>query len=875
MILRSLEVRSFRGIEHARFEDLSSELNLLHGSNESGKSTLVEALHFGLFERTRGQAEHKRAIRTWGSSEAPEVTVIFEDDDGEVWEVHKRFLDRPETELHIGANIRLTGDNAERRIRDLLDTRQGPSSGPRADDLGIWPVLWVRQGTAGLSTPEALTSGARNRLTETLSGHTGALLGADGTASVLQEIDRRHSLWWTPTGRLSARFKKLEATAREAALRRDEAEDNLIRWQRTLAEHHQAVERADDLDARVTKQRKATHGARARARRAEMALERLASAERDRDHAQLAWQQADDRARRQEDAAAMVTAAETRRATATTRIAAAQTARDDIDSQRTQLREERETLDARRAQLQEDLLQLARIGGAEAIIEQADDLRTRIDNANTLEAQARTLRTQLAAKGLTRADAERLGSLLDDIASVRDRRADNAARLTIELSVPATLDNDAIDGTLSVPVEKTRTVHIPDVGTIRIDPAPGADDDRLEAMVSELTTLRDRIGASSEADARSRLASWDALSTELVAVSEQLTLAAPSGISSLQTELARLEARLERSRQGGPTDDPDSLRDALDEVEAERARIEGQRAALAGAHTQAAESLAVARADLRSAEADAASACTERDELGDPRVLGTARDKARQALVVATEALDKARAEAEETGGADTVKAAREESQAAIRVQELRDEAHARVATLASRLRDLPDGLYEAARTAEMTARQAADAVERAKEEAHAVQDLHRTLHEAWERRMAHFVGPVQAAVSDGLRLLFPGSDLAVDDQGEVVGLRTQNITEAFADLSGGTREQLGVLVRLGIARVLAGDNRLPVVLDDALVNADPQRRARMVEVLRRASDHLQILVFTCHEEDFDRLAAPWRREVAARPPRATIRRTR
>ena len=59
MKLERLSVRHFRGIPRVSFEGLSDRINLFYGPNEVGKSTLVEALHFALFERATGQAEYK------------------------------------------------------------------------------------------------------------------------------------------------------------------------------------------------------------------------------------------------------------------------------------------------------------------------------------------------------------------------------------------------------------------------------------------------------------------------------------------------------------------------------------------------------------------------------------------------------------------------------------------------------------------------------------------------------------------------------------------------------------------------------------------------------------------------------------------------
>ena len=79
-----------------------------------------------------------------------------------------------------------------------------------------------------------------------------------------------------------------------------------------------------------------------------------------------------------------------------------------------------------------------------------------------------------------------------------------------------------------------------------------------------------------------------------------------------------------------------------------------------------------------------------------------------------------------------------------------------------------------------------------------------------------------------------------------------RNTPEPFEALSGGMREQLAVLTRLAIAKILAGeDGVVPVILDDSLVWTDDTRFDRMIAALRRASSSLQIIVLTCHRERY------------------------
>ena len=68
------------------------------------------------------------------------------------------------------------------------------------------------------------------------------------------------------------------------------------------------------------------------------------------------------------------------------------------------------------------------------------------------------------------------------------------------------------------------------------------------------------------------------------------------------------------------------------------------------------------------------------------------------------------------------------------------------------------------------------------------------------------------------------------------------------AELSRGTREQLYLALRFGLIREFGEHaERLPVVVDEALVNFDPERARLAAEAFAQLSETNQVLVFTCH----------------------------
>ena len=94
---------------------------------------------------------------------------------------------------------------------------------------------------------------------------------------------------------------------------------------------------------------------------------------------------------------------------------------------------------------------------------------------------------------------------------------------------------------------------------------------------------------------------------------------------------------------------------------------------------------------------------------------------------------------------------------------------------------------------------------------------------------------------------------IMVDDSGEfhVRGSFDNGTvsTVAAVSLSTGAREQLYLAMRLAIMSHLDHDReRLPVFIDEALVNWDAARRTRGFQLLRELSQTRQVFVMTCHE---------------------------
>ncbi|MBI4607675.1 MAG: hypothetical protein HY726_01540 [Candidatus Rokubacteria bacterium] len=62
--------------------------------------------------------------------------------------------------------------------------------------------------------------------------------------------------------------------------------------------------------------------------------------------------------------------------------------------------------------------------------------------------------------------------------------------------------------------------------------------------------------------------------------------------------------------------------------------------------------------------------------------------------------------------------------------------------------------------------------------------------------------------------------------------------------------------MRVALAQYLAQDERMLFVLDDTLVQSDPDRQERFLVILQEAADSLQVVLLTCDPERYEGLKA-------------------
>jgi hypothetical protein len=891
MWIRRLEVVHWRGLSWT-LEGLAPGLNLIAGPNEAGKSRLVQALRFALFESTKGRSEHKRALATWGvAPERPRVVVDFELA-GVEWHVEKVFLGTGcNTQLRGGGRT-LDGEAAEERLAQLLGVTPGRSTELRPEDRGLWALLWVDQGQSREQPVHSEAS--QSRLLDQLSREIGeAAAGATGQRLL---------------ARAEAEFGRFFSTANGRPLKTlTDPEQQVAELRTRLAA---AIERRDTLAQTAAALAAARDREQDQATRVGLAETRLAEASARFDAAQAL-------AHRLELAAGEVRVAEQQldqarslREAAATLDADSQRLRADLAAAEQRLIDARETCATRQQAVTEAAAGIvaleAQISGCDQRIararlreqrhrqrEELARLRARLADAHTVDARITERRLALAAlPAITPHEAAALRKAESARNTARARLDGASVALTLSAVQPLQIDGEplAAGATRRLLVHEDHHIDVAGVLTLTVNPGAGEIVRLREALHDAERVLATQLAqfaqvaelGIADADAGEQAARQrHEIEREIERATEELGRLVPEGVAELGRAVAAIEVALEMAR-AAPAEDPagagarpessamapaDAEPDAFNPEELRSAETEANtlNVALQEARrrrdadlerlAQAREAQAALIQQLDTDRGRLARLAAQRGELPDAAALTGRVNDAERNWAERIAARDQIQRQFEASGGASLALDLEQARRAAQQLRDLQQRTVAERIELTGELRGASNqALHETVQDLEAELVEVEGKLARVSREAAAARRLYEVLTREHQAARERLTGPVVERIRPYLADLFPGSAVWLDDELGLRGLRSETVDESFDELSGGAREQLSLLVRIGLAEVLCADESWPLVLDDVLVNTDAARIRQMQRALYHAGRRMQILLFTCHGALFDAL---------------------
>ncbi|MGA9876872.1 MAG: AAA family ATPase [Solirubrobacteraceae bacterium] len=869
MRLHRLALRNYRGVRECEVEIPAQGVTVIQGPNEIGKSSLAEAINLLLDEPDGSAKARVRDTKPVDRDVGPEVELELATGPYRVVYA-KRWISKPMTTLTVREPKaeQLTGRAAHNRMKEILEETL---------DEALWAALRHQQGE---SVAQAALGQSRTLAASLDAVASGGALGGEDQDGLWSKVEAQRESLFTSRGKPSAARVKLETEVRDL-------EAEVARLQGELRQLEDAAERDRELGLSIVQngqqqveQKELVEGYRVTAAGIRLKQQQLTELGLKVKEAELVAREAKSAAERREEIAraagdartsllvlaeadehesSAVTLESAAKEEALTALQVAEAAAAAADRERTLAASDQEhcrnELDCE--QLKE---RLARVNDAEASRAEAQQFldSSVIDASKTAAIQAAVIDLQAARTSLEgQAVSVQIVALRDLTVALSGQQTELAAAERFEAEVAGetklTLEGIAEISVTAGGAQKqlSDAVRVAGRRLSQACEAAGVGEQNAVADANEAERKREtaesaiaRAGETLEADLRD-------LTPEL-----------------MDEKIKRLEGRIVDylAQRTAEIPLPTSLDDAKES--SERAESTAESASL---------DLAKRRGELTQLEGklgELERAATERRvniEAAQGRVtacddeLSQARDAAPDAAVQAS--LETAAQAAEQANNAYTTQESDLQAHDPAGASLLLENAEAVLKNLEKQASDMDReraalrrelevrgeaGLHDKLATAETALEHRTREHEQTERRAAAAELLYEVTKTKRDEAKRAYAAPFRSKLEDFARIVF-GQSTAIEVDHEdlrVLNRTLEGTTVPYNSLSVGTREQICVLSRLACACLVAdnpddGDGA-PLIFDDALGNADPQRLERLGAVINTAGKHTQIVVLTC-----------------------------
>jgi hypothetical protein len=534
----------------------------------------------------------------------------------------------------------------------------------------------------------------------------------------------------------------------------------------------------------------------------------------------------------------------------------------------------------------------SRVESARRVVErlsdrdEADRLTSRLTKIDTALHEVDSAERELASIALTEAlmrDIETAAAAVERAAGqaeLASAHIEVVAAAAIELrvgGVPVTLE---AGGTWSANATTTTDIDVPDVLTVRVVPGAPASDTQAKLDAAQQVLTNRLVSAKVDDVAGAR--ALEQRRRELIGVRDRSKATANGLIGDDDVDALRLRLAEVHNAEAPVTGDQAAPADsATARAELNDATIAQQKAIVdCETHRKVAEA-AARRLGERATQAGVArekwTACYAELTVGRERLAQQRATVSDDELLVKAEAdMDKAR---RATGlvadlGGELARCAPDAVAATL------DEALRRVDALCDRHDEAADALRlvtaqlrvygtegrKCQLDAAETEREHAEAEYlRVHRRARAAQLLRSVMARHRDATRLRYVDPFRNQVERLGRIVFGDTfEVEIDRQLRICSRTLSGRTVPYESLSGGAKEQLGIVARLAGAALVAKEDGVPVVIDDALGFTDPNRLIKMGAVFDAVGGDGQVIVLTCSPQRYESVGAAHHIELSA-----------
>jgi DNA repair exonuclease SbcCD ATPase subunit len=885
MMLESIElthVGPFRTT--VSIDRLGLGLNVLAAYNEEGKTTFMRAAVRGLFDSHTSASEEIRQLQPVGTSLAPTITMVLHCG-GQKYRIEKSFLTDPHSELSLWRDDRWNriaeGDTADNKLREMLQSEKPGRGATKPAHWGLFQYLWARQGESAAWPSWDGEAGkmVRARL---------ARIELDPLIEKLKSaLAAEYETIFTPQGKLKA-HGPLESAELELARLDMELQDlqrKLRQLEDSRARFQHLVEQLATLESEAEQKRADAANVANQAAEVERLLIEVNSKRREFEAAQNALHTVEKDISDHRAAETLITKLKEDIGKAEREFQKLVTAETSITNQHSEAEQTHQQLQAGRVKTQADLDRILDLLKFRRAFAELKPLQDRIKEARRRNVDVGRLEEQKSR--LPAVTAQKVKRLEELESSMRQLNAQiEVIGISVELTPVKAGEIEVTESgktrKLAVIPDRTQTIktggsvrlRLPTWGNIRV--RSGATElkelqIKFENQKRVLSNMLIELGVKSAADAAGVLETRRNIETTLRETTNELrhTLRDFQDVDSLQHEINQRQLQLNSLEKTVlPTKHEESV--PIAELEA---RVEKLKTDLRSADDKLRQQ--AARVNLL---ADQLTTCRQnRAELDTERSVYSERLNNTQTLYeqirkrypagldIAKSEAQREFTEAEARGAALRAKLPpdadklpernRRAAKAAADAEEALRSARTQKDELTGTLRTLgAEGNYS--RETELLER---ISIRRAEAEAARRRGWSaRLLHDLLERRKQAATRAVLAPLQDKISATFAdltgdhGRAVYLDENLQVRGIgRSETELLPFDILSQGAREQLLLALRIAVADAVAETEPQLLILDDVLVNTDPVRQQRVLDLLQTVGQRLQILVLTCHPDRY------------------------
>ncbi|BAU95550.1 DNA repair ATPase [Corynebacterium suranareeae] len=850
MRIHEIIIDNFRAIEHLELRDIPERgVIVIHGDNEQGKSSILEAIDTVLNIKHRSKSGKIKAIQPV-DRDVP-ISITFEATIGDVrFRIHKQYLKTPAAEMQLieprPSNHR--GDEAETKLADILHTHL---------DTALLDTLFMKQG----EVEAGINAVGIPALTSALNTQSGSTEDATEDTELMAAVEKEYAKFYTNTGKANARFLQfskqvddLRADLNVASAEVAQLSSHVDRVARLESDRDVAKAKLPKAEEELEIRRSELAGALKIKTEAEEILAQFSRASEQLEQAVGAQNRRKDARNKLEQAKEAVKEAEA--------------AKENKQQDATREAEEFQALSAKlEAARVAETAAISRVKDARQVVvgiknrDRKEYLRTLLVELDRIGTKLHDLRTaQHSAVPVTQRDIDALRKAITDVEIQRSLVEARQGNITLSAVTPTEIqlgDNALSLSTEStqVPLDRDLTMVIGDV-TVTINPGKSAADSRsdLESVEATLAELLDRLDVKDMDQLQERFNAQEKRDADIAALlKEQERTSGGIDVAVLRAELDGLQI-------------PDGLDPdlGLDGAQTQLEEAEESRERAGEAQKQASAALD----GLRSRPADNAL-----------RVLTAQLDSLANNVTVAQNELDRAVADSSDedvtaavqrcTDELAAVTLKRQEIEKSLAesnpdlAQRLCDGAEANVRSYKAAISDastelvrlegligVAAGAKERFDKAEAALKAAENRLESEQRRAHAARRLHDLMVSYRDESRKRYAAPFADKLSRLAASVFgENTDFDLDDKLSIASRSIGPRTVDLDHLSGGAQEQLAILTRFAIAELVAESSEqsaVPVFIDDALGSTDPERLTRISLLFSDAGKESQVFVLTC-----------------------------